>query len=54
MVLRTRGPAKLPKGYKLSMHISQSDAERVRVFQSKLPGGQNGEESHDVFILAVR
>uniref|UniRef100_H3DLR8 Protein-arginine deiminase n=1 Tax=Tetraodon nigroviridis TaxID=99883 RepID=H3DLR8_TETNG len=33
MVLRTRGPAKLPKGYKLTMHISQSDAESVRVFR---------------------
>lgn len=54
MVMRTIGPAKLPKGYKLSMHISQSDAERVRVFQSKLSGKHNGEESHDLFILAVR
>lgn len=35
MVLRTKGPAKLPKGYKLTMHISQSDAENVRVFRSK-------------------
>ncbi|KAF7207643.1 protein-arginine deiminase type-2 isoform X2 [Nothobranchius furzeri] len=35
MVLRTRGPAKLPEGYKLTMHISQGDAESVRVFRSK-------------------
>ncbi|KAF7207645.1 protein-arginine deiminase type-2 [Nothobranchius furzeri] len=35
MVLRTRGPAKLPEGYKLTMHISQEDAKTVRVFQSK-------------------
>uniref|UniRef100_A0A7N8XQQ4 Protein-arginine deiminase n=1 Tax=Mastacembelus armatus TaxID=205130 RepID=A0A7N8XQQ4_9TELE len=34
MVLRTRGPAKLPDGYKLTMHISQGDAENVRVFRS--------------------
>uniref|UniRef100_A0A8C6LTT3 Peptidyl arginine deiminase, type II n=1 Tax=Nothobranchius furzeri TaxID=105023 RepID=A0A8C6LTT3_NOTFU len=34
MVLRTRGPAKLPEGYKLTMHISQGDAESVRVFRS--------------------
>ncbi|CAB1314863.1 unnamed protein product [Coregonus sp. 'balchen'] len=27
MVLRTSGPAKLPEGYKLTMHISQGDAE---------------------------
>nr|XP_020460072.1 protein-arginine deiminase type-2 isoform X2 [Monopterus albus] len=37
MVLRTRGPAKLPQGYKLSMHISQDDAESVRVFRAKSP-----------------
>lgn len=35
MVLRTRGPAKLPKGYKLTMHISQGDAESIRVFRSR-------------------
>nr|XP_046238966.1 protein-arginine deiminase type-2 isoform X2 [Scatophagus argus] len=35
MVLRTRGPAKLPKGYKLTMHISQGDAESVRVFRTR-------------------
>ncbi|XP_071759947.1 protein-arginine deiminase type-2 isoform X1 [Centroberyx gerrardi] len=37
MVLRTRGPAKLPGGYKLAMHISQGDAESVRVFRAKSP-----------------
>uniref|UniRef100_A0A674PP10 protein-arginine deiminase n=1 Tax=Takifugu rubripes TaxID=31033 RepID=A0A674PP10_TAKRU len=36
MVLRTRGPAKLPNDYKLTLHISQSDAESVRVFTSFL------------------
>ncbi|KAM3622531.1 uncharacterized protein V6R79_026345 [Siganus canaliculatus] len=35
MVLRTRGPPKLPDGYKLVMHISQSDAESIRIFRSK-------------------
>lgn len=35
IVLRTRGPAKLPDGYKLAMHISQGDAERVRVFKTR-------------------
>ncbi|KAM9759389.1 protein-arginine deiminase type-2 isoform 1-T1 [Menidia menidia] len=34
MVLRTKGPARLPDGYKLTMHISQGDAESVRVFRS--------------------
>ncbi|XP_029006189.1 protein-arginine deiminase type-2 isoform X2 [Betta splendens] len=37
MVLRTKGPAKLPKGYKLTMHMSQGDAESVRVFRTKSP-----------------
>ncbi|CAN9511933.1 unnamed protein product [Ophioblennius macclurei] len=32
MVLRTKGPAKLPGGYKLTMHISQGDAESIRVY----------------------
>uniref|UniRef100_A0A8C7J3F9 protein-arginine deiminase n=1 Tax=Oncorhynchus kisutch TaxID=8019 RepID=A0A8C7J3F9_ONCKI len=35
MVLRTSGPAKLPEGYKLTMHISQGDAESVRVFRTR-------------------
>ncbi|KAM9361817.1 protein-arginine deiminase type-2 isoform 1-T1 [Symphorus nematophorus] len=35
MVLRTKGPAKLPEGYKLTMHMSQGDADRVRVFRSR-------------------
>ncbi|XP_074532255.1 protein-arginine deiminase type-2 [Halichoeres trimaculatus] len=38
MVLRTRGPAKLPEGYKLTMHISKSDAESIRVFRSGTSG----------------
>uniref|UniRef100_A0A3B5MC45 Protein-arginine deiminase (PAD) central domain-containing protein n=1 Tax=Xiphophorus couchianus TaxID=32473 RepID=A0A3B5MC45_9TELE len=37
MVLRTRGPAELPEGYKLAMHISQGDAESVRVFRKDYP-----------------
>lgn len=37
MVLRTRGPAKLPQGYKLAMHISQGDAEKIRVFRPRSP-----------------
>lgn len=35
MVLRTRGPAKLPQGYKLAMHISQGAAESIRVFRPR-------------------
>ncbi|XP_027134791.1 protein-arginine deiminase type-2-like [Larimichthys crocea] len=33
MVLRTKGPAKLPDGYKLTLHISQGDAEGIRVYR---------------------
>lgn len=53
MVLRTKGPAKLPKDYKLTMHISRSDAESVRVFRSKLTGKQNGECTLGVSILNI-
>lgn len=35
MILRTSGPSVLPEGYKLSLHISQTDAERVRVFRAR-------------------
>ncbi|MCJ8729448.1 hypothetical protein PDJAM_G00106550 [Pangasius djambal] len=35
MILRTSGPAVLPEGYKLSLHISQTDAERVRIFRTR-------------------
>ncbi|XP_022531397.1 protein-arginine deiminase type-2 isoform X2 [Astyanax mexicanus] len=38
MILRTKGPAQLPEGYKLSMHITQTDAESVRVFRNKASG----------------
>lgn len=41
MVLRTKGPAKLPDGYKLTLHISQSDAESVRIFRAKSGEGDN-------------
>ncbi|KAM9409519.1 protein-arginine deiminase type-2 isoform 2-T2 [Pholidichthys leucotaenia] len=37
MMLRTKGLAKLPEGYKLSMHISLGDAQSVRVFRSRSP-----------------
>uniref|UniRef100_A0A665SU44 Protein-arginine deiminase n=1 Tax=Echeneis naucrates TaxID=173247 RepID=A0A665SU44_ECHNA len=37
MVLRTKGPAHLPEGYKLTMHMSQGDADSVRVFMSRSP-----------------
>ncbi|XP_018581297.1 protein-arginine deiminase type-2 isoform X2 [Scleropages formosus] len=39
MLLRTRGPSQLPEGYKLVMHISQTDSEGIRVFQSRVQSG---------------
>lgn len=38
MVLRTNGPANLPEGFKLSLHITQTDAESVRVFRNRTGG----------------
>ncbi|XP_028261208.1 protein-arginine deiminase type-2 isoform X2 [Parambassis ranga] len=54
MVLRTRGPAKLPEGYKLTMHISQGDAESVRVFRSKSPGAQSNTLQGTLFNIFVK
>uniref|UniRef100_A0AAQ4NVF2 protein-arginine deiminase n=1 Tax=Gasterosteus aculeatus aculeatus TaxID=481459 RepID=A0AAQ4NVF2_GASAC len=49
MVLRTRGPAKLPEGYKLAMHISQGDAESVRVFRSSLDSTKKNTGRQNLF-----
>lgn len=54
MVLRTKGPAKLPEGYKLTMHISQGDAESVRVFRARTPGVVNNSISNTLFNIFVR
>ncbi|XP_042614774.1 protein-arginine deiminase type-2-like [Cyprinus carpio] len=35
MILHTNGPAELPEGYKLTMHISQTTSENVRVFRPR-------------------
>ncbi|XP_072308324.1 protein-arginine deiminase type-2 isoform X2 [Eucyclogobius newberryi] len=35
MIVRTKGPAKLPVGYKLVLHICQGDGEKIRVFTSR-------------------
>ncbi|XP_070693625.1 protein-arginine deiminase type-2 [Pempheris klunzingeri] len=55
MVLRTRGPAKLPKGYKLTMHISQGDAESVRVFRARSSEvGSNAMSGNVLYNFFVR
>ncbi|XP_043097375.1 protein-arginine deiminase type-2 isoform X2 [Puntigrus tetrazona] len=35
MILRTNGPAELPEGYKLTMHISKTTSGSVRVFRPR-------------------
>ncbi|RVE72900.1 hypothetical protein OJAV_G00044770 [Oryzias javanicus] len=40
MKLRTRGPARLPEGYKLMMHICLGDSEKICVFRS-ISGNKN-------------
>ncbi|KAK1901796.1 Protein-arginine deiminase type-2 [Dissostichus eleginoides] len=49
MVLRTKGPAKLPEGYKLTMHISQGDAESVRVFRARSSGVESNSLQKPLF-----
>lgn len=53
MVLRTRGPARLPPGYKLTMHISQSDAENVRVFRSRTSDAMKNTLSEYMPLLSA-
>uniref|UniRef100_A0A7N6BSF5 protein-arginine deiminase n=1 Tax=Anabas testudineus TaxID=64144 RepID=A0A7N6BSF5_ANATE len=53
MVLRTRGPAKLPQGYKLTLHISQGDAESVRVFRSRSADNKKNAMSDEVLSEEV-
>ncbi|XP_030584840.1 protein-arginine deiminase type-2 isoform X2 [Archocentrus centrarchus] len=54
MVLRTKGPAKLPEGYKLTMHISQGDAESVRVFRSRSADVLNSGLSQKLYNVFVK
>ncbi|KAJ4927288.1 hypothetical protein JOQ06_015022 [Pogonophryne albipinna] len=54
MVLRTKGPAKLPEGYKLTMHISQGDAESVRVFRDRSSGVESNSLQNLLFNHFVK
>ncbi|KAK9528590.1 hypothetical protein VZT92_012743 [Zoarces viviparus] len=54
MVLRTRGPAELPEGYKLTMHISQGDAESVRVFRSGISQTKNNTLQKHLYKYFVK
>lgn len=44
MVLRINGPPELPEGYKLSMHISKTASESVRVFRPRTSKGGEPEK----------
>lgn len=54
MVLRTKGPASLPTGYKLTMHTSTRDAESIRVFRSRSSGDEkktvSGSKLYNMFV----
>ncbi|XP_039467994.1 protein-arginine deiminase type-2 isoform X2 [Oreochromis aureus] len=54
MVLRTKGPGKLPEGYKLTMHISQGDAESLRVFRNRSTEVPNSGLSQKLYNLFVK
>ncbi|KAM6981186.1 protein-arginine deiminase type-2 [Aplochiton taeniatus] len=53
MVLRTRGPAELPEGYKLVMHTSKGDAESLRVFRTESPAKERNTLSKLFFSSFV-
>uniref|UniRef100_A0A3B4AGH6 protein-arginine deiminase n=1 Tax=Periophthalmus magnuspinnatus TaxID=409849 RepID=A0A3B4AGH6_9GOBI len=53
MVLRTKGPAKLPEGYKLVLHICQSDGEKIRVFISSGKRDKNIHTDMDHYPLVL-
>ncbi|XP_066522243.1 protein-arginine deiminase type-2 isoform X2 [Hoplias malabaricus] len=53
MILRTKGPAKLPEGYKLSLHITQTDAESVRVFRNRSAGQPQASSSFKYMLLKL-
>ncbi|XP_026068911.1 protein-arginine deiminase type-2-like [Carassius auratus] len=54
MILRTNGPAELPEGYKLTMHISQSTSENVRVFRPRAKGKKVDGWKHKLLKLFLK
>ncbi|XP_036427000.1 protein-arginine deiminase type-2 isoform X2 [Colossoma macropomum] len=53
MILRTKGPAQLPEGYKLSLHITQTDAESVRVFKNRNRGKPQASSTMKNMLLKL-
>ncbi|KAI7807654.1 protein-arginine deiminase type-2 isoform X1 [Triplophysa rosa] len=55
MVLRINGPPELPEGYKLSMHISKTGSESVRVFRPRTnKGGRPEKWKHTLLKLFLK
>ncbi|XP_016395881.1 protein-arginine deiminase type-2-like [Sinocyclocheilus rhinocerous] len=54
MILRTNGPAELPEGYKLTMHISQTTSENVRVFRPRTNAKKDDVWKHKLLKLFLK
>ncbi|XP_016110830.1 protein-arginine deiminase type-2-like [Sinocyclocheilus grahami] len=54
MILRTNGPAELPEGYKLTMHISQTTSESVRVFRPQTNVQKDNVWKHKLLKLFLK
>ncbi|XP_050967376.1 protein-arginine deiminase type-2 isoform X2 [Labeo rohita] len=54
MILRTNGPAELPEGYKLTMHISQTASENVRVFRPRTKAKMDNTLKYQLLNLFLK
>ncbi|TRY89353.1 hypothetical protein DNTS_015293 [Danionella cerebrum] len=54
MILRTSGPAQLPEGYKLTMYISQSTSESVRIFRPRTNISKDNIWKHKLLKLFLK
>ncbi|XP_051986051.1 protein-arginine deiminase type-2 isoform X2 [Xyrauchen texanus] len=54
MILRINGPSDLPQGYKLSMHITQTASESVRVFRPRTTGKPKDFWKHKLLKLFLK
>ncbi|XP_077054084.1 protein-arginine deiminase type-2 isoform X1 [Siphateles boraxobius] len=54
MILRTNGPSQLPEGYKLSMYISQTASENVRIFRPRTSVQKDNVWKHKLLKLFLK
>ncbi|XP_059426545.1 protein-arginine deiminase type-2-like isoform X1 [Carassius carassius] len=54
MILRTNGPAELPEGYKLTMHISKTTSDNVRVFRPRTTAKEDDVWKHKLLKLFLK